>query len=59
MRWLTNFTCDICGKQRGKPFDHSKCSDIRKKSYGVFNFKKKPSAFTEKKINKFLKSLGE
>ena len=58
MRWPTNFTCEICGKNRGQQFDHSKCSDIRK-SYNASDSKKKPTVLTEKRINQFLKSLGE
>ena len=58
MRWPTNFTCEICGKNRGKQFDHLKCSQIRK-GYAHPDSKTKPTAFTEKRINKFLKSLGE
>ena len=27
--------CDICGKRRGHPFDHSKCSKIRQARGGV------------------------
>jgi len=32
---LTGHICDICGKQRGKPYDHAKCSAIRKARGGV------------------------
>ena len=58
MTWPTNFICEICGKNRGKNFNHEKCSVIRK-NYNYPDSTKKPTVLTEKKINQFLKYLGE
>ena len=32
---MTLSVCDVCGKRRGKPFDHSACSKIRQARGGV------------------------
>ena len=58
MTWKTNFTCEICGKNRGKQYDHSNCS-VTRKNYGAPDSIKKPTVLTEKRISQFLKSLGE
>lgn len=50
--------CDICKKPRGRFIKHNECSKIRE-SYPKKLKSKKPSVLTEKRIDSFLKSLGE
>lgn len=35
MKLLTDRVCDICGKRRGRPYDHTECSKQRQARGGV------------------------
>ena len=53
------FSCSICNKPRGRHFNHSECSKKLQESYNHKDVVKKPTVLTEKRINQFLKTLGE
>lgn len=35
MKLNNNGVCDVCGKRRGRPYDHSECSKQRQARGGV------------------------
>ncbi len=35
MKLNTDGVCGVCGKRRGRPFDHTKCAKIRQARGGV------------------------
>jgi len=58
MTWQTNFTCDVCGKNRGRQFNHVECNKIRQQN-SPKRYQKSPKAYSNKNINKLLKLMGE
>ena len=58
MTWETNFKCEICNKYKNPQINHEKCSKI-KQGFEKNRKRKKPAVYSEKRINHFLKLLGE
>jgi Zn-finger nucleic acid-binding protein len=51
--------CEVCGKSRGRWFDHTECSKIKQVQHANDKRAKSDNKYTEQHISGLLKNIGE
>jgi hypothetical protein len=51
--------CEVCGKPKGRWFNHTECSKIKQSQHEHDKRKKSHTKYTDSRIAKFAKFLGE
>ena len=52
-----DIVCDICGKKRGRPYDHTLCAIKRKAKHAAKKYRTESKEAQNKKIDRFVKTL--